>query len=179
MFINDPKRTFVDVGAALIWLGLDPDDMEPMNTRRYEIESCSRYLCNAAEMGALNYYNKKVFQSIEQPGLDEPIKIYQYTFSLQDLINFAKIKNHKLVLLDGKAKSDTPIGVEKPLSTTERNTLLTIIAALCDYSAIKHQERGAASQIARLTEEIGTSVSADTVKRALEKIPDALDARMK
>lgn len=68
---------------------------------------------------------------------------------------------------------------EKPLSTTERNSLLTIIAALCDYSSIKHQERGAVSQIARLTEEIGASVSADTVKRALEKIPDALDARMK
>lgn len=68
---------------------------------------------------------------------------------------------------------------EKPLATTERNTLLTIIAALCDYSAIKHRERGATSQIARLTEEIGASVSADTVKRVLEKIPDALDARMK
>lgn len=68
---------------------------------------------------------------------------------------------------------------EKPLSATERNSLLTIIAALCDYSAIPHQERGAASQIARLTEEIGASVSPETVKRALAKIPNALDARMK
>lgn len=68
---------------------------------------------------------------------------------------------------------------ERPLSTTERNSLLTIIAALCDYSGIPHQKRGAASQIAKLTEEIGASVSADTVKRVLEKIPDALNSRTK
>lgn len=70
-------------------------------------------------------------------------------------------------------------GTEKPLSATERNTLLTIIAALCDYSAIKYQERGAAIQIAKLTEEIGATVSDDAVRRVLAKIPDALEARMK
>ena len=75
--------------------------------------------------------------------------------------------------------NDAPASAEKPLTTTERNTLLTIIAALCDYSAIKHQERGAATQIAKLTEEIGAIVTDDTVRKALAKIPDALAARMK
>jgi hypothetical protein len=70
-------------------------------------------------------------------------------------------------------------GPEKPIATIERNSLLTIIAALCDYSAIKPQERGAASQIAKLTEEIGASVSDDTVRRVLERIPGALESRMK
>lgn len=68
---------------------------------------------------------------------------------------------------------------EKPIASNERNSLLTIIAALCDYSAIKYQERGAASQIAKLTEELGAPVSDDSVRRALEKIPSALEARMK
>lgn len=68
---------------------------------------------------------------------------------------------------------------DNPLKTTERNTLLTIIAALCDYSAINHQERGASVNIAKLTEEIGAAVSTDTVKRVLDKIPAALDARKK
>lgn len=72
-----------------------------------------------------------------------------------------------------------PNGPEKPIATSERNSLLTIIAALCEYSAIKPQERGAASQIAKLTEEIGAVVSDDTVRRALAKIPDALETRMK
>lgn len=67
----------------------------------------------------------------------------------------------------------------KPITTTERNTLLTIIAGLCDYSAINHQERGASGQIAKLTEEIGAAVSVDTVKRVLDKIPNAVDSRMK
>lgn len=72
-----------------------------------------------------------------------------------------------------------PSGSEKPIVTSERNSLLTIIAALCNYSAIKPQERGAASQIAKLTEEIGAAVSDDTVRRTLAKIPDALESRMK
>lgn len=68
---------------------------------------------------------------------------------------------------------------EKAMASSERNSLLTIIAALCDYSAIKHQERGTASRIARMTEEIGAPVSDDTVRRALARIPDALESRMK
>jgi hypothetical protein len=68
---------------------------------------------------------------------------------------------------------------DKPLTTTERNSLLSIIAALCDYSAIKHQERGAATQIAKMTDEIGCPVSDETVRRAMEKIPGALESRMK
>ncbi len=69
--------------------------------------------------------------------------------------------------------------VDKGLTATERKTLLTIVAALCDYSAIDHQGRGAASQIAKLTEEIGAAVSDDTVRRWLKAIPDALESRMK
>jgi len=69
--------------------------------------------------------------------------------------------------------------VDKGLTATERNTLLTIIAALCDYSAIKPYDRGAANQIAKMTEEIGATVSDDTVRRWLKLIPDALTTRMK
>ncbi len=72
-----------------------------------------------------------------------------------------------------------PGHAEKPLSTTERHTLLTIIAALCEYSAISHQERGVAAQIARLTEEIGVPVSDDAIRKVLDKIPNALEARRK
>lgn len=72
-----------------------------------------------------------------------------------------------------------PTGQDKPLTTTERNTLLTIIAALCDHSAIEHQGRGAAIQIAKLTEELGAAVSDDAIRQALKKIPDALETRMK
>ena len=71
----------------------------------------------------------------------------------------------------------TPSPIERPLATSERQTLLIIIAALCDFSDIKHQERGAARQIRDLTEEIGAAVSDDTVRRHLKEIPAAIEAR--
>ena len=68
---------------------------------------------------------------------------------------------------------------EKPLTPNERNTLLVIIAALCDYSDIKYQERGAAGEIAKMTEEISAAISDDSIRRALAKIPEALESRRK
>ena len=69
--------------------------------------------------------------------------------------------------------------VDKPLNTTERNTLLTIIAALCDYSAIDPKARGSATQIASMTAELGAPVTDETILKALVKIPDAVARRMK
>jgi len=69
--------------------------------------------------------------------------------------------------------------VDKAMTTTERNTLLTIIAGLCDYSAIIPTERGSASQIAKMTAEVGAPVTDDTIRKMLTKIPDALESRKK
>ena len=66
---------------------------------------------------------------------------------------------------------------ERSLRTTERNTLLTIIAALCDYSNIKYQERGVVGQIERMTQEIGAPVTDDTNRTVLAKIPAPLETR--
>ncbi len=69
--------------------------------------------------------------------------------------------------------------VDKPLNTTERNTLLTIIAALCDYSAIDPKARGAASQIASMTADLGAPVTDETIRKVLVQIPNAVGSRMK
>ncbi|MCG7983778.1 hypothetical protein [Candidatus Thiodiazotropha endoloripes] len=68
---------------------------------------------------------------------------------------------------------------QKELKPNERNSLLTIIAALCHYSKIDLDTRGVAVRISKLTDEIGAPVSDDTVRRVLEKIPDALETRLK
>lgn len=68
---------------------------------------------------------------------------------------------------------------EKPLSTTERSSLLTIIAALCDCSAIDINQRGAAKRIEEITEEFGYRVSNDTISRVIKQIPEVLEARSK
>ncbi|WP_238925037.1 hypothetical protein [Achromobacter insuavis] len=65
------------------------------------------------------------------------------------------------------------------LATTERNTLLIIIASLCKYSEIDLDERSATTNVAQRTHDIGTPVSDDTVRKVLSQIPDALATRKK
>jgi len=72
-----------------------------------------------------------------------------------------------------------PITVEKPLNTTERNTLLTIIAAMCKYEGIDPKDRTATSEIVKMTEDLGAPVSDDTIRSILKKIPNAIDSRIK
>lgn len=68
---------------------------------------------------------------------------------------------------------------EKSLSTTERNTLLTIIAALCKYEGLDPQERGMAQRIMEMTDDLGAHVDDGTILTSLKKIPSALETRMK
>lgn len=78
-----------------------------------------------------------------------------------------------------QAINGVPTNIEKPLSPTERNTLLVIIAALCKKSNIAHQARTSAGEVARLIDDIGSSVSDETIRKALKQIPDALARRGK
>ena len=76
-----------------------------------------------------------------------------------------------------KANSNTP---DKPLRTTERNTLLTIIAGLCKEAEIDITKRGAAKRVALATVGLGCSpVSEETARRMLSNVKNALETRMK
>jgi hypothetical protein len=75
--------------------------------------------------------------------------------------------------------NDNQNELTKPITTTERNTLLAIIAGLCEYSAINPSERGVADKIAVMTQERGAAVSSETIRKVLAKIPEALETRMK
>jgi hypothetical protein len=69
--------------------------------------------------------------------------------------------------------------VSKPLNTTERNTLLTIIAAFCKYESINPSARDTTSQLVQMTEDLGAPISDDTIRKVLHQIPNALEARRK
>lgn len=68
---------------------------------------------------------------------------------------------------------------EKPIGTTERNTLLTIIEALCRNSDLDTKARGTAIKIAKMTDSINAPITDDTIRAALFKIQEAVDRRMK
>jgi hypothetical protein len=70
-------------------------------------------------------------------------------------------------------------GGAKPLGKRERDTLLTIIAAFCKFESYDLKERGLATKIAQLTQDLGAPVSDDTIRAVLAQIPDAVESRMK
>ncbi|MDB5745089.1 MAG: hypothetical protein JWR68_3404 [Polaromonas sp.] len=71
-------------------------------------------------------------------------------------------------------------GDSRPLMTTERNTLLTIIAALAKAAKLTIDSPGkAALSIEGMTDELDAHVSKRAIEEHLKKIPDALAGRMK
>lgn len=68
---------------------------------------------------------------------------------------------------------------EKSLTTTERNTLLVIIAALCKKATIEPAQSTATAEVVRLVDGIGVTLSDDTIRKVLKKIPDVLASRRK
>lgn len=74
---------------------------------------------------------------------------------------------------------DTEPIVRRGAETRTKNTLLSIIAALAEECEIDVKERGAAVRIAGMTELTGASFSAETVKKYLDMIPDAVERRAK
>lgn len=95
------------------------------------------------------------------------------------LIHSLRVENESLKRRLEAVEKGGQERVDRPITTRQRRTLLTIISALCDYSAIKPNERGAAGQIAAMTDEIGASITAETIAGLLKEIPEALETRIK
>jgi hypothetical protein len=67
-----------------------------------------------------------------------------------------------------------------PIDTRERNTLLTIISALCNEAKIPYDKPAkAAGMIQSTATKMGVSIGETTIEGHLKKIPDALATRMK
>jgi hypothetical protein len=69
--------------------------------------------------------------------------------------------------------------LDKPLFTNERNTLLTIIAALCKKAQIDLNERGVSQRIELCTETLGAPIGNDTILKVLKSIDPGLKANTK
>jgi hypothetical protein len=73
---------------------------------------------------------------------------------------------------------DTPAS-EKPLTTTERNSLLVLIGALCKEADIDPNKRGASVPLVTMTELIGTPLSGQTIRNVLKQIEAAISSKSK
>lgn len=77
--------------------------------------------------------------------------------------------------LNGDGKADA-----KPLGTTERNTLLTIIAVLCKEAKIDYTKHSKAGLLIQdMAAQMGISIGDSSIEGHFKKIPEALRTRMK
>lgn len=96
------------------------------------------------------------------------------------------IDRNDLVILSSEIERVTAAGgvdtkpIDKPLSKRERDTLLTIIAALCkDLGYDVSKPAKTAGLIQSTAAGMGVSIGETTIEGHLKKIPDALATRMK
>lgn len=89
--------------------------------------------------------------------------------SLEEIVGRIKGKGDK-------SSSDSAAS-EKPLSTKERQTMLVLIGALCKQAGIDYKQKGIADAIQKMTENIGASLSDDTIRNVLKQIDDAVESR--
>ncbi|WP_260259657.1 hypothetical protein [Vibrio intestinalis] len=68
---------------------------------------------------------------------------------------------------------------DKPLGARERNTLLTLIGALCNQLDINPTTRGVTTSIQAMTELVGAPLSDDSIRNILSQVPTALEKRQK
>ncbi|PSV19683.1 hypothetical protein C0W44_14135 [Photobacterium leiognathi subsp. mandapamensis] len=69
--------------------------------------------------------------------------------------------------------------IEEELSAKERNTLLTLIGALCNELNIDLSVRGVTASVQAMTELAGTPISDDTIRKILKEVPTAQERRQK
>lgn len=82
-----------------------------------------------------------------------------------------------LLALESSITEKTPVQ-EKPLSTRERDTLLTIIAVLCKDAGYDYTKAAKTAGLIQSTAAgIGVSIGETTIENHLKKIPDALGTR--
>lgn len=68
---------------------------------------------------------------------------------------------------------------DRAMDARERNSLLVLIATLCDEANINYSERGMAAVIERATQVRGTPVSHETIRKILKTLPDAVESKSK
>ena len=104
---------------------------------------------------------------------------------IPEVMTLAEVSRDAAFLLEEVARfeakhsaQEQPVKTDKSLSTTERNTLLTIIALLCKEVKIDYSRPSkAAGLILHIADRMGVRISETVIENHLKKIPDALGSR--
>lgn len=180
----DPSRTFINFGSLDEWLrerGYEYGDMldewhEAQTRIAQQICDEVAYLKVAARQGRMIANSISLQGYFARAGRVDEMDADALRAAVKDLVS----ENQALKDRISETHEVAPRSkADRPMTTRSRRTLLTLIAALCDYAGIDHQSRGAAQRIRETTEGIGVPVDDGTISKALSEIPDALESRMK
>lgn len=159
------------------WLYLQ----NPVQTAAFD---CEFELANGVrDPGAspLNIFDEDLY-------VDEGVLPYNdFWFRLPNAFSFSRVQSEAVFFVDEIERYELEQksaahshGPERPVTTVERNTLLTIIAVLCKdagYDYTKHAKT--AGSIASAAAFMEVSIGESTIEGKLKLIPEALATRMK
>jgi hypothetical protein len=116
------------------------------------------------------------FRLVESYGLD-----YLCKHGVVMLAELARFENKpKFIELDHANETTLPKQLLKPLGTRERDTLLTIIAALCKVAGHDYKQPAKTAEVIEgEAAEMGISISKRAIQDHLNKIPNALAPRVR
>lgn len=98
----------------------------------------------------------------------------------EDKIESMIIENYNLSSENKMLKNLKATNSDKPLSLREKNTLLTIIAALASQIGLDISMTSKTGElISRYTQQLGAFVDGETIANKLKQIPDAIERRSK
>lgn len=145
------------------WVYLqEPHQTGPFDCR-FELASDERNPDKADDVTFASWYALKAPMTLESV-------IGQAVFLLKEIVDYEARHSH----------DEPPPREQKPLGARERDTLLTIIAALCKEAGIDYSKPAkAAGMIQSTAAKMGVSIGETTIEGHLKKIPDALGTRMK
>lgn len=147
------------------------------------------YLQDPLQTSAMNCEFRLATCERNQPWPDTPEELHAEWswFWLPKAIAMNDIEKEAFFTMDEVLKYEAahdqdapPKQEEKPLETRERNTLLAIIAVLCNDAKIDYTKPSkAADYIQSTADKMGLSIGETTIKGHLKKITDAVATRMK
>ena len=199
-FVN----SFTGREAALLILGVDPTGV--LDDRKDRIEPVLRSILSsylpphyhpneARKALKLKEYGVWIFSVQLQFALESDhnnasyeknkklgyLKFEEQMFMGEEIARWLAATNKKSVFPFKGLQSELALGPaadEKPISTKELNTLLTIIAVLCKEAKLDYTVTSKTAELILSTADgMGVSIGKTTIREYLKKIPDALGTR--
>jgi hypothetical protein len=166
----------------------DPGTFEevPVSEEMKFLKEGLYYLQTGDQLGPFDCEFGSFTTSRERPNLADG-ELNCDLYFLEKALPLSHVLEHGVVTLEELAFVERALSASsergnppKDIATRERNTLLTIIAALCNEAGIDFSKPAKAAGVIQSTAaKMGVSIGETTIEGHLKKIPDALEARMK